>query len=85
MRRFLSGSSSSPTAFLTKDRRTETMMAASRVSAQRHQHAVLGSGLDIPLKMMKKMGTEKTSTVIVHERRLARMGGGKRAEDETSE
>src|SRR5579859_2341151 len=33
--RFLSSSSSSPTAFLTKERSTETMMAASRVSEEK--------------------------------------------------
>lgn len=48
MSRFLSTISSSPIAFLTKERRTETMTAASSVS----------------LKMMKKIGTEKTSTMF---------------------
>jgi hypothetical protein len=65
VRRFLKGNSSSPTAFLTKDRRTETMMAASRVSADIVSGCSSEAGIEIPLKMMKKMGTEKTSAVML--------------------
>jgi hypothetical protein len=62
IRRRLRARSSSPIAFLMKDRRTETITAASRVSAQSALAPTTRGG---PRKTMKKIGTEKTLTVMM--------------------